>query len=172
MCAAPRAWDIEGPIQAEIFVVWLHGDRIELTGPCGPGPWLVELDRTEHPVEVVGRIVRDVLGAPLLVHSTSWRRDRDAVILTFVVVIDSDLLGGMESVPVDRVELARSEATTAPQVIAQSQVLEHALRHLAWLATDDAVVVGVLSDGWKGALSRYGPGAVPSPGIGGGSRDG
>ena len=53
--------------------------------------------------------------------------------------------------------LARSEATTAPQVIAQIQVLEHALRHLAWLATDDAVVVGVLSDGWKGALSRYGP---------------
>lgn len=39
------------------------------------------------------RIVRDQLGEPLLVHSTSWRRDREAVILSFVVVIGPELMG-------------------------------------------------------------------------------
>jgi hypothetical protein len=58
--------------------VWLDGDHLELTGPCGPAPWLLELGRADHAVEVVTRIVRDVIGEPLLVHSTSWRRDRDA----------------------------------------------------------------------------------------------
>jgi hypothetical protein len=84
----PEGFDVEGPVQAEVFVVWLANDHLELTGPCGPAPWLLELGPTDHPVEVVTRIVRDVVGEPLLVHSTSWRRDHDAVILSFVVAID------------------------------------------------------------------------------------
>jgi hypothetical protein len=153
----PRAWDIEGPVQAEVFVVWLNGQRIELTGPCGAAPWLLELGRADHPVEVVDRVVRDQLGEPLLVHSTSWRRDREAVILSFVVVIGAELVAGMESLPVERVELARSEATAAPHAIAHGQVLEHALRHLAWLSSDDAVVAAIMSPDWRAALSRYTP---------------
>jgi hypothetical protein len=27
----PRTWDIEGPVQAEVFVVWLHDRRIDRT---------------------------------------------------------------------------------------------------------------------------------------------
>ena len=101
----PDGFDVEGPVQAEVFVVWLAGDHLELTGPCGPAPWLLELGPTDHPVEVVTRIVRDVVGEPLLVHSTSWRRDRDAVILSFVVVIDGALVGSMASLPIARSEL-------------------------------------------------------------------
>ena len=52
--------DVEGPVQAELFVVWLHGDQLELTGPCGAAPWLIELGETDHPVEAVTRVVRDV----------------------------------------------------------------------------------------------------------------
>jgi hypothetical protein len=159
MTPSPFVWDVEGPVQAEIFVVWLHGDAIELTGPDGPVPWLLELGATEHPVEVVDRIVRDVVGDPLLVHSTSWRRDRDAVILSFVVVIDEGLVRDMASRPVARTDLARSEATVAPRDIATGQVVEHALRHLAWLAEDDPVVREELSAGWKAALATY----VPEP---------
>ena len=155
----PFAWDVEGPVQAEVFVVWLHGDAIELTGPDGPVPWLLELGATEHPVEVVDRIVRDVVGDPLLVHSTSWRRDRGAVILSFVVVIANGLVGNMASRPIERTDLARSEATVAPRDIATDQVVEHALRHLAWLAEDDPVVRDELSEGWKAALATY----VPEP---------
>jgi hypothetical protein len=159
MTATPVGWDVEGPVQAEVFVVWLNGEVLELTGPCGAAPWYLELGAVDHPVEVVDRIVRDVVGDPLLVHSTSWRRDRDAVILSFVVVIDARRVGSMTSRPIGRAELARSEATAAPRDIATEQVVEHALRHLAWLAVDDPVVRGELSPAWRAALAGY----VPEP---------
>jgi hypothetical protein len=140
-------------------VVCLRADRLELTGPCGAAPWLIELAAADHPVEVVDRIVRDVIGPPMLVHSTSWRRDRDAVILSFVVVIGETQVGAMESVPIGRSELARSEATAAPREIRYDQVVEHGLRHLAWLASDDPVVRAELPDAWRVALASY----VPEP---------
>lgn len=150
---------MEGPIRAEAFVVWLNGDHLDLTGPCGAAPWHIELGATDHPVEVVDRIVRDVVGEPRLVHSTSWRRDRDAVILSFVVIIDAKLVDGMETAPVARAQLARSRAVTAPGSIAHEQVLEHGLRHLAWLAKDDPVVAAELSNDWRQALAGY----IPEP---------
>jgi hypothetical protein len=159
MSREPAGWDVDSPVQAEIFVVWLDGDRIALTGPDGPQPWLLQLGPTEHPVEVVDRIVRDVVGPPILVHSTSWRRDRDAVILSFVVVIDRALVGDMASLPIDRAELARSEATAAPHEIATTAVVEHGLRHLAWLAKDDPVVAAELPAGWRPLLADY----IPEP---------
>jgi len=152
-----HVWDVEGPVQVEIFVVWLNDDHLELTGPCGAAPWYVELGATDHPVEVVERIARDALGALRLVHSTSWRRDRDAVILSFVVVVDTN--AEMESIPIGRAELARSSATAAPANIAHTQVIEHGLRHLAWLAQDDPVVASELSPDWKRVLASY----VPQP---------
>ena len=109
-------------------------------------------------------MVGEVVGRPLLVHSTSWCRARDAVVLAFIVVIDEAEVTDMESLPNDRAELARSEATAAPKVIDHRQVLEHALRHLAWLAQDDRLVADVLDDEWKAALSRYG--AEPSRALG------
>lgn len=159
MTRSPEGWDVDSPVQAEVFVVWLNGDHLELTGPCGAAPWILELGATDHPVEVVDRIVRDVVGQPRLVHSTSWRRDRGAVILSFVVVIDEELVRGMESVPIGRADLARSEATAAPRVIAHEQVVEHGLRHMAWLSVDDPIVAAELSGGWRAALAAY----VPEP---------
>ena len=155
----PAGWDVDSPVQAEVFVVWLDGDQLQLTGPDGPQPWILQLGSVEHPVEVVDRIVRDVVGPPILVHSTSWRRDRDAVILSFVVVIDRELVGDMASLPIGRAELARSEATAAPRAIATGAVVEHGLRHLAWLAKDDPVVAAELPAGWQPILADY----VPEP---------
>lgn len=149
--------DVAGPVQAELFVVWLHDDRPELTGPCGAAPWLIELGETDHPVAAVSRIVADVVGEPMLVHSTSWRRERGAVILSFVIVIDGDLVGGMESLPLARSDLARGGATAAPRDIAPGQVIEHGLRHMAWLARDDPAVAAALPEPWLGALEAYAP---------------
>ncbi len=159
MTRYPHDFDVEGPVQAELFVVWLAGDHLELTGPCGAAPWLLELGPADHPVEVVTRIVREAIGEPLLVHSTSWRRDRDAVILSFVVVIDASLVGSMASLPIGRSDLARGEATAAPREIATAQVVEHGLRHMAWLAKDDPVVAAELPAGWRELLADY----VPEP---------
>ena len=159
MTRLPDGLDVEGPVQAELFVVWLHDGRVQLTGPCGAAPWLVELGEDDHPVEAVTRIVRGALGEPMLVHSTSWRRDRAAVILSFVVVIDAALVGDMASVPLDRSDLARGGATAAPRSIGFEQVVEHGLRHMAWLATDDPVVREELPPAWHAVLAGY----VPEP---------
>ncbi len=159
MSRFPDGLDVTGPVQAEVFVVWLNADHLELTGPCGAAPWLIELGDAPHPMATVERIVRDVVGAPRLLHSTSWWRDRDGVILSFVAVIDADLVGGMETAPIDRAELARSTATTAPATIANAQVVEHGLRHLAWLALDDPVVSAELAGSWQAILAGY----VPEP---------
>jgi hypothetical protein len=61
----------------------------------------------------------------------------------------------MPSLPIERAELARSGPTSAPRDIAMTQVVEHAMRHLAWLASDDQVVASVLSDRWRALLAAY-----------------
>ena len=146
-----------GPVQAEVFLVWRDGGGVVLTGPCGADPWYLQLAEADDPVEVVDRTVTDVVGPPRLVHSTSWRRERGAVVLTFLVVIDPAQVGQMASVAVPRSGLARSHARTAPAAIDHAQVLEHALRHLAWLAGDDPVVAGELDLAWRQILAGYTP---------------
>ena len=155
----PDGFDVGGAVQAEVFVVWLNGDELELTGPCGAAPWLIELDALDHPVETVARLVRENVGEPMLVHSTSWRHDGDAVILSFITVIDARSVGTMESGRIPRAALARSTATAAPATIDDAQVIEHALRHLAWLAVDDPVVSAELPPRWRTVLADY----VPEP---------
>jgi hypothetical protein len=155
----PEVWSTEGPVQAEVFVVRLCGDSLELAGPCGPDAWYIEVGEDEDPVDVVNRLTNDVVGKPLLVHSTSWRRGRGSVILSFVVVLPDSETGVISGIPVGRAALARSEATAAPVSIANEQVIEHGLRHMAWLVKDDDVVRATLSPGWKTILSDY----VPEP---------
>jgi hypothetical protein len=131
----------------------------ELTGPDGPAPWYIEVSEEEDPMEVVSRVATNVLGRPLLVHSTSWRRSRGAVILSFIVVLAEGQATNLSGLPIGRAELARNSAHAAPTAIAFTQVVEHGLRHLAWLEKDDAVVREALSPEWKRALAGY----VPEP---------
>jgi len=150
---------VEGPVQAEVFVLRMRAGHPELAGPCGPDPWYIEVSADEDPVEVVSRLSRNLMGEPVLVHSTSWRRARGAVVLSFVVVNSDGQAPQLAGVPISRAELARSGATSAAMKIASAQVLEHGLRHLAWLAREDQVVMAALSDEWKLALASY----VPEP---------
>jgi hypothetical protein len=55
---------------------------------------------------------------------------------------------------VARAELARGDATGPPEAIGVAAVIEHGLRHLAWLVHDDPAIAEALSD-WTGALSSY-----------------
>jgi hypothetical protein len=150
-------FDVEGPVQAEVFVLFDADGRPHLTGPCGAAAWYLEVGADEDPMAVVLAAVRRNVGEPLVVHSTSWRRDRDAVVLSFVAVIHTALVGEMAAAPVDRAELARGDAGTAPATIATAQVVEHGLRHLAWLVKDDQVVAGRLAGGWRAILTGYLP---------------
>jgi hypothetical protein len=146
--------DVDGPVTAEVFTLVLEDGGLVLTGPCGAAPWLIETDRSEHPLDTVRRIATPILD-PMLLHSTSWRFDRDSVILTFVIVIAARR--EMAGFRVGRADLARSGATAAPSEIRDTQVLEHAVRHLAWLATEDDVVRSILDAGWHDILSSYAP---------------
>jgi hypothetical protein len=140
-------------------VIRLRDGRLELAGPCGPDPWYIEVGADDDPLEVVSRLARGLMGEPLLVHSTSWRRARGSVILSFVVVNREDQAPELVGIPVDRAELARNSATAAPVQIAHQQVLEHGLRHLAWLVREDEVVRNTLDARWASLLSSY----VPEP---------
>ena len=137
----------------------MHDGAPELAGPCGPDPWYIEVSEADDPVEVVSRFTANLMGPPLLVHSTSWRRDRGGVILSFIVVNSPGQAAQLAGVPVERAELARSSATSAAAEIRTNQVLEHGLRHLAWLATEDETVKRTLDDDWKHVLRDY----VPEP---------
>jgi hypothetical protein len=98
--------------------------------------------------------------SPTVLHSTSWRRAGDQIVLTYLAVVEAPepLNPNLASEPVGRVDLARGAATAAPESIAVAQVLEHALRHLAWLVADDPAVAAALP-GWPALLAEY----VPAP---------
>lgn len=95
---------------------------------------------------------------PSIVHSTSWREDQDHLLLTYLCVIPppSQSNPNLEPLRVERSDLARGRATEAPDVIGMGQVVEHALRHLAWLLHDDPAIGEELGD-WKSLLSGYEP---------------
>jgi hypothetical protein len=151
--------DVEGPVQAEVFVLFRRAGQIGLTGPCGADPWYIEIGDDEDPMVVVAATVRRAIGEPLVVHSTSWRRQRGGVLLTFVTVIDPELVGEMDTTAVARADLARGGTDTAPAAFAYDQIVEHGLRHLAWLVKDDPVVADRLDAGWHAILANY----VPEP---------
>ncbi len=151
--------DILGPVRAEVFVIAHDGIHALLTGPDGPQPWHIETGNDRHPLDLVRDMATSTMAEVLLVHSTSWRWDRQSVVLSFLVVVSAGAIEDMERVPIRRADLARSTAHQAPTEIGSNQVLEHALRHLAWLAKEDAVVAATLSDAWKTELMTY----IPSP---------
>lgn len=117
-------------------------------------PWDPDLDPTESIVDAVA----EVGFAPAMVHSTSWRIVRRQVVLTFLVVIDppSSLPRSCEVEQVTRAELARGRATGAPEAVHLSQVVEHGLRHLAWLVAEDGAIHEALAP-WTRALGPYAP---------------
>jgi hypothetical protein len=160
--------DIEGPVRGEVFVVAVGAAGPVQTGPCGAVPWQIETHDDAHPMEVVRVVVGEVLGRVDLLHSTSWRWDHGAVVLTFLAVIGEAMIGDMSAVPIIRTELARGRAAHAPDEVNDAQVLEHALRHLAWLVEDDPEVADALGGLWDDVLAGYTP--EPFRQLGGDSR--
>ena len=172
----PDAWG-EGPIAStawspdflaqtlELLIVHLAADAASTDG--------IRQIRPIHAPSIQvgwgpGSTADSVLGAALrryglearVLHSTSWRHDGDHVVLTYLAVTDAPagLNPNLTSEPVARTELARGDETAAPATIATAQVLEHALRHLAWLVIDDPAVSAALPE-WRSALEGY----VPEP---------
>lgn len=90
-----------------------------------------------------------------VVHSTSWRMEGERIVLTYIVVSENAL--GEESFDVhrdhdhteatkaDHTEYELCDATTAPLIVDELDVIHHALHHLALLAKTDVAISRSLS---------------------------
>lgn len=91
-----------------------------------------------HPDEVARRLAGLESG---LLHSTSWRFQRDRVVLTYAALPDPAPAGGAE-VPHDRGAHSHDPLAPAPPSIHAGDVAAHACRHLAYLRHTDPLVAG------------------------------
>jgi hypothetical protein len=154
-----NTFTVQGPVQAEIMVLAVRDGELILTGPCGAAPWYVEISQGADPMHTVTAITKANVGDPVVVHSTSWRHARGGVVLTFVAVVTSEEVGALSSMKVERSELARGKATSPPGRVPAEAVIEHGLRHMAWLAQDDRAIAEALPTGWLRTLQGY----IPEP---------
>jgi hypothetical protein len=143
----------------EILPVTLLDGRLFWFKPVHAESLRVGLPRDAEPSEHVLEVIGWYPLRPRVVHSTSWRYEEGRIVLTYVVVVDltSSLpSGSLEPVEVRRAEIDRGESMAPPESIHLAAVLEHALRHLAWLIRDDPAIAAALGD-WSEVLEGYRP---------------
>jgi hypothetical protein len=118
----------------------------------------VELLLTRHGVK---------LGEVRLLHSTSWRADVPRLVLTYVAILDAGPAvrarwPQAEPITRDVVEQVwgippTHAATQPPEEIAIDSVLEHVLRHTAYLLETDATAAAALDETWCRHLAELRP---------------
>jgi hypothetical protein len=142
----------------EAVVLYLDDDGIRHIFPRGQQTVMARWDPELDPHEAIVDAVAELGLIPFMVHSTSWRIVRRQILLTFLVAVDrpAQVPDTHEVELVARAELARGRATGPPEQVHLSQVVEHGLRHLAWLVREDEAIHEALS-GWSRALSVYEP---------------
>jgi hypothetical protein len=147
-------------IALEILPVTLDAGSIRSLHPADAPSWQVDCPAGADPGPEVVAALRDRGLAPVVVHSTSWRHDDGRLLLTYLVVLAEGGAAdaGLEARPLRPAVLARGGAITAPPRPGVDQVLHHALRHLAWLQREDAVVAAALDPAWEAALAHHRPG--------------
>ncbi len=146
-------------VRLELLPVFSRPSGLSWLRPCGREAWRVPAADCSIWQTVLGSLAERRLQA-LVVHSTSWRQEADGVVmLTHLAVVrpPADVPDGFEERPVMRCPLARGDPTSPPPHVEIEQVLEHALRHLAWLARDDREVASALDGLWHRALQAYRP---------------
>jgi hypothetical protein len=148
---------VDGP-SLEAVVLYLDDDGIRHLSFHGRQTVLAPWDPDLDPHEAIVDAVAELGLTPIMVHSTSWRVARQLILLTFLVVVEAprQVPDGCEVQLVTRAELARGRATGPPPRVHLSQVVEHGLRHLAWLVREDEAIHQALAD-WSRALSGYEP---------------
>lgn len=142
----------------EAVVLYLDDDGIRHVSPHGSQTLRAEWDPELDPHEVIVDAVAELGLAPVMVHSTSWRVVQRLILLTFLVVVEPPrhVPNTFDVELVARAELARGLATGPPPEVHLSQVVEHGLRHLAWLVRGDEEIHRALPE-WSLALGDYEP---------------
>lgn len=140
----------------EAVVLFLDAEGIRHLSPHGEQTVVAAWDPDLDPAESIVDAVASLGVSPVMVHSTSWRVADRRIVLTFLVVVEppADLPDTYEAELVARVELARGQARGGPAEVHLSQVVEHGLRHLAWLVGEDRTIHDALP-AWSAALATY-----------------
>jgi hypothetical protein len=148
---------VDGP-WLEAVVLYLDSDGIRHLVPRGDETVRAQWDPDLDPNEVIVDAVADLGLRPFMVHSTSWRVVDQWILLTFLVAVEppARVPDACEAELVTRVELARGQAIGPAPKVHLSQVVEHGLRHLAWLVREDEAINQALA-GWTRTLSVYTP---------------
>jgi hypothetical protein len=139
--------------------VYLKDGEIWWLRPAAGPSLQVDGDGSAHPGDAVVSALDGYGVHPVAVHSTSWRFEQGRLVVTYLAVLDGPApsVKGFSASEVRRRELARGSASEPPPAIEIDHVVEHALRHLAWLGRDDPVIRDLLHGGWFRALEAYEP---------------
>jgi hypothetical protein len=143
----------------EVLPIYLADGHLYWMKPIHAESLRAGLGPKDTPANAVLEVLKWYPLEPVVVHSTSWRHEEGRVILTYVAAVKPPLElppDSLVELPVGRAELARADAMAAPKAIGVEAVLEHALRHLAWLVRDDPAVMRELA-GWKEVLAGFQP---------------
>lgn len=151
------------PVAADQFGIWLVSEEADA--------WRSDYVPAEsEPHRAVEQLLdeRHQFNHVQLLHSTSWRTDRDAVVLTYVAV-----LGGHESheFVLDVWPHARPLTVDTAQAVGKTlphgpidpptpryiDVLMHAVRHLRFLLETDVHAQAALDDHWRRSLNDLKP---------------
>lgn len=154
-------WSADFVMQAiEVLPVAMQDGNLVSLKPEHADSFVVGWPAGAQPEDVAGNALNTLGVKPVVLHSTSWRHAGGEVVLTYLAVVESaaSLPESWISQPVVHTELARGDATAPPPAIGVAQVLEHALRHLAWLVEEDELIARTLP-GWNTHLEGY----VPEP---------
>jgi hypothetical protein len=140
----------------EALVLYLRDGGIRHLFPAQGETLRARWDPELDPGESIADAVAGLDLSPVMVHSTSWRVEGKRIVLTFLVVVEAPttLPHGYAEEPITRAELARGRPLGPPPEVHLNQVVEHGLRHLAWLVTDDPSIHEALP-AWSAALSDY-----------------
>lgn len=142
----------------EALFVCRRDDRIAILRPVHASSLHLGWKLGAEPSDVILQAAARYGLEPIVVHSTSWRYERDRLVLTYLAVVsDPDELSEfLVEESVARSDLARGDTLAPPGDIGVAQVTEHALRHLAWLTKDDPAIGAALAD-WSEILADYEP---------------
>jgi hypothetical protein len=132
----------------ELIPVGLGDNGLFWIKPMHADSLRVGLSSAARPAAVVLDMLKWYPLTAVTVHSASWRHEAEMTVLTYVAVVEPPGPAENESLVV--VPVRRDDP------IAAGAVVEHAVRHIAWLRQNEPVVAAALA-GWDEALAGFEP---------------
>lgn len=150
--------NLSGPrVFIELFPVYLSGGRPFVLIPGEEESWQFPLPESRQAHDLVQGELSALALEPVVIHSTSWRQDREKLLITYLAVIlkPESTPDGYDAFSVAPSGLVRGKATAAPYSIPTQAVIHHALQHLAWLFQTDPVIRENLAGNWNEILRDF-----------------